>query len=431
MDIEKHISELSHESKNKRTFAVEKLCGGEPAVILPKLADVILNVGTEETVSACFDIIDHFEASAPMADVRMDGWFEKIASHISHYDEICEVMGERFLAYSFVLSIQIQSLMVDPMSPANTAINFTIGNDQVQTLSLGEFKVRVVQTLVRDERLPVQPSLPFHTETAVAVVGGRNILLAPLFGISIERVIITNLPPALPRYLVAFISKEGFNIAELNGFLEHIRDRLREDLLGTESEPFSIDLYAVQRAREAAEKGEHTKVIEILEAWPGILSVLQRAPIRQNLDDEQLALIGEGVCLLGEALEHEDQAPWSEELYKLGLQFIREGNAAARLFSNLGRILVRKEGFGEAIGYLRRALSLGCPPESVLPDLSHAFLKRDCLVAASALIEFCHASHYLGEFLAEDRTEVQRRLETAGITWNVPLPELSPVGESS
>ena len=425
MDIEKYITDLSHESKNKRTSAVEMLCEADPAAILPKLADVMLNIGTEETVSACFDIIDHFEASASMADVRMDGWFDKIAEHISHYDEICAVMGERFLAYSFVLSIQIQSLMLDPMTPANTAVNFSIGNDQLQTLSLGEFKVRVVQTLIRDERLPIQPSLPFPTETAVGVIGGRNILLAPLFGITIERVILISLPPALPRYLVAFVSKDGFSIADLNAFLEHLRDQLRADLLGTESEPFSIDLYAVQRAKEAAKRGAYNEVVEILEAWPGILSVLQRAPIRQKLDDEQLQLIGEGVCLLGEALEKENQSQWSEELYKLGLQFIREGDVAARLFNNLGKMLVKKEGYGEAIGYLRRAMALGFPLESILPDLGRAFLKRNCLVAACAVLELSHASEFSGEFLEEDRRVVRAKLESAGLTWDVPLVDLS------
>ena len=427
MDIDRLIADITSDSENKRISAVEKLAQIPPESVLPKLGEVILEVGTPEVVGACFDVMEKFESSVSMAEVRMDGWFDQISKHITHLEEITAVLGARFLAYSFVLNIQIRSLMLDPMTPANTAIHFTLNDETMQTLSLGEFKLRVVQALLRDDRLPIAPSLPLTTETAIAVLGGRNVLVAPLFGITIERVMVVGLPPTLPKYLVAFLTPDGFNIADLDSFHELIRDHLRSDLLGTEEQLFSLDLYAVERARKAASEGENEKVVEILEAWPGLLSVLQRAPIKKHLDEEQLRLIGEGVSLLGEALERTNQLQWSEELYKLGLQFVREGEMGGRLFANLGRLLVRKAAFGEAIGHLRRALSLGVSPEMVVPYLGRAFLKRDKVTAAAALLKFSEANGYVSDDMAADLAEIEGTLGDAGVVWDVPVPEPAEV----
>jgi hypothetical protein len=426
VDVDKLLKRLNSDSPAARREAMADLLSLAPETLIGPTADFLLAAESPDLCADCLDILDRCEASASLAEVRMNGWFLEIMGRVNNLADIIAVMGERLLAYSFILNIQIRSLMVDPMSPLNTAVHFMINDEQIQALSLGEFRLRVIQALLHENKLPVIPTLPFATDTAVAVLGGRTLLIAPLFDITLDRVIAASLDPLKPRFLVTFIFEDKFFIEELQEFNERIRAGLRRDLAGIAGQPFTLDLFAVQRAKEAADVGDHTLVIETLEAWPGLLSVLHRTAAAKNLDDKQLALIAEGVLLLGSALEKEGRAIWSEELYRLGLQFVRETKEAARLMANLGRLLVAKAAFGESIGLLRRALSLGEPEDEILPLLGRSFLKQEKWTAARALLERCETKGYAGENLASDLAQARLLFEEKGIAWAVPSQDVEP-----
>ncbi len=264
--------------------------------------------------------------------------------------------------------------------------------------------------------------LPLDGEGATDVLGGRILLLAPLYEISIDRVLLGSLNVAKPRYIVSYLADDGLHFSDLEDFAEEIRTRLRQDIAGLAEHPFTLDLFAVQRAREAAVVKDWDQVISALESWPGLLSMLTRTPVAKQLDDEQRALISEGLSLLGEALERRARSAWSEELYKLGLQFVREGESAARLFWNLGRIVFGKGDHGVAIGLLRRALELGHPEEEVLPRLGHAFLMQGKPVAAAALLERARAIGAEFLHLEADLNVVRDLLASRGVPWPVPIP---------
>lgn len=425
MEVEDLKDKTGNNAEQARRSALDALAAEPVEKIITQTVDLLL---TAESADACADyleILDRIEASAPMAETTMNGWFGQIARRVNNFDEIAAIMGERFVAYSFILNIQIRSLMVDPLSPANTAVHFVSDGNPMETLSLGEFKLRVVQALLHDNRLPPEtPSVPFRADAATALLGGRTLLIAPLFNIFIDRVILADMNPSAPRYLVTFVLDEKFHVEELPEFEERIRSAVRRDLTGMADHPFTLDLFAAKQAREAARQGEHLKVIELLEAWPGLLSVLHRTPTVKTLDDEQLALIAEGVRLLGEALEKEDRGSWSEELYKLGLQFVRETTEAARLMARLGRLLADRKEFGCAIGLLRRSLSLGLSEDEVLPLLGRSFLKQEKFVAARALLEICRARNYTAHHLDEDLAEAGQAFERLGVLWDVPVVEI-------
>lgn len=423
MDVEKLIDRLGDNAESVRRAAMDALYELPPEQLLPSVSALLLTSESGDVCADCLDLLDRFEASASLADVRMDGWFKQIASRVNNLAEISAVMGEHFLAYSFILNIQIRSIMVDPMSPSNSAVHFIVDEGQMQTLSLGEFKLRTVQALLHENRLPQVPSLPFLKDAAVALLTGRTLLLAPLFGISIDRVILADTNRKSPAYLITYISDEKFHVETLRDFEERIRALLRHDLAGMAEEPFTLDLFAVARAREAARGGDTLHVIEILEAWPGLLSVLHRTAAFRSLEEEQLALIGEGVCLLGEALEKESRIEWAEELFKLGLQFVRETKEAGRLMANLGRLMAHRDRFGEAIGLLRRSLSLGHAEAAVLPLLGRAFLKQEKFVAARALLEKCQALGYSGQYLSADLAEVRPLFQSVPTPWDASVPE--------
>ena len=425
MDVDKLIDKLGNDTDAIRRTAMEALAGMPPEKTLAQVASLLLRCESGDVCADCLDLLDRFEASASLAEIRMDGWFDQIAGRIPNLSDIAAIMGEHFLAYAFILNIQIRSLSVDPLSPANTAVHFSGGDDRVQVLSLGEFKLRAVQALSKNECIPMPPALPFTTEAATALLGGRALLLAPLFHISVDRVILADPNPEHPEYLITFISDGRFHVESLPEFEERIRASLRADLSGMAEQPFTLDLFAVARAREAAAVGNRLAVIEILESWPGLLSVLHRTTTAKSLDDEQLALIAEGVALLGEALEAVGRTLWAEELYKLGLQFVRETKEAGRLMANLAKMLISREGFGESIGLLRRALFLGVPECELLPLLGRAFLKQKKLTAARALLETCAARGYEGSYLDADLAEARQAFETVGTPWQVPLEEVA------
>ncbi|MCP4679490.1 MAG: hypothetical protein GY854_29165 [Deltaproteobacteria bacterium] len=388
--------------------------------VLGPVADLILEDSSDHVQAACLDLLERVGGVVSLSEIRADGWFEQFGGKIGQFGKICDVLGERFLAYSIILGIQIRSLMVDPRYAANTSVEFTSGDEQLQTLPLAEFRIRVVQAVMQGNRLPVDPSLPLRLDDATAIIGGRNLLLAPLFDISLEQLVLASLSTEEPRALVGYFSKDGFSFIDLRDFDELLRGKVRRDLAGTAEEPFKLDLGVVETARTAFKQGDMDKVIETLETWPGLLSVLLRTPVVHSLENEQREIIGEGMELLGTAFDGRDREAWIEELFKLGLQFVREGEIAGRLYHRLGKMLIKNDRHSEAIGFLRRANALGTPEEEIIPLLGRAFLKTDKVVAGTALLEHASAREILTTEFESDLSKARERLEDANLVWNVP-----------
>ncbi len=142
------IADLSSDSENTRTAAVSALQEMPLERFIEPLGELLLEEPSEETVALCLDLLERFDAVVSMAEIRADGWFDQVKSQISQIRELDEAIGEHFLAFALILNIQIRSIALDAGSPWNTGIQFTIKDDVVQTLSLGEFKLQVVQALL-------------------------------------------------------------------------------------------------------------------------------------------------------------------------------------------------------------------------------------------------------------------------------------------
>jgi hypothetical protein len=367
---------------------------------------------SSEVQAACLDLLDRFGASIELRGARADDWFEKIGEQIEGVRAIGEIMGPRFLAYSMILGLQIRSLSRDPNVPANTTVEFETGDGEPQALTLGEFKLRAVQALLRRRHEPPQVDLPLVDEDALRLIGSTALLLAPLFDLTIENVIVS--PEAPQRVIVGFVSNIGMSYLEWPAFEALLSQLVTADLRGAGEERFKLDLTAVGIAREAASRGDHAGVIRVLENWPGLLAALQRTPIAKQLAPQQVTLIGEGLLLLGGAFEVQGRDLWSEELYRLGLQLLREQSPSPELFFRLGLLLVAKERYGEAIGLLRRAHATGFEEEKVLPALGRALLRRGRKVAAGLLLERARSLGAGGDDIAADLSEVERAAIEAG-----------------
>jgi hypothetical protein len=402
------------------------LGGMPPEEVIRPVADLLVADSDPVVQSACLDLLERLGAAVTLAECRADDWFERIGEQIANFSAVVSVLGARFLAYSMMLGIQIRSLTTDPRSAANTIVEFETGDDQPQVLPLGEFRLRVVQALIQQKIEREPAALPLTPQAAAGLLGRTLILLAPLFEISLQRLVLASAPPAPTRSLVGFLSTGGFSFMELEEFERFVKQKVRRDLAGALEEPLRLDLGAVEHARGAAAAGDPEAVIGLLENWPGLLVTLQRTPMMHQLDSRQIELIAEGLRLLGDAFKTRGRRNWSEELYRLGLQFVREGQPAGQLYQCLGVLLCEDERFGEAIGLLRRAQGLGIDERQVCPHLGRAFLRRGKLVAAAALLEWSRASGLDSPELRSDLEDVHRQFAAANVSWDIPVSASPP-----
>ena len=59
--------------------------------------------------------------------VRTDGWFERIGEGIGSFQALCEIIGERFFAFSIIVGARITALTVDRRNPELSLVDFVVG----------------------------------------------------------------------------------------------------------------------------------------------------------------------------------------------------------------------------------------------------------------------------------------------------------------
>jgi hypothetical protein len=353
--------------------------------------------------------------------VRTDGWFERIGEGIGSFQALCEIVGERFFAFSIIVGARITALTVDRRSPDQTLVDFVVGLGEAegdlepQRLSLADFRRRLVGALLVEEgRGPPPPVRETDTEAIQLFIGVRYLLLAPLYGFSLRKLVVANGSDA-----ELIVSHDGSEEEyELDSFRARIRALVREELervaAGARS---AIDLSKVAEAEGAAIRQEWPKVIGLLGAWPAPLAIFLRTPEGQMLAPDARALISKGLGLLGSACVHLGEIEQAEEVFRIGIQYAQEGVAAAELFRRLGEALLQSDRAGEAIGPLRRALAFGGTPQEVMPPLARAFLKRKRFVAAYACLRDALEAGVGEREIAEELRSTESALGVALTAW--------------
>lgn len=316
-----------------------------------------------------------------LASVRADGWFARLGGGSAAFAQLCQVVGERFVAFSVVAGLRITALQIDARQPDRSMLEFGVGEDgPVQRMSVAEFRRRLANALVADEDASV--SLPEHpsAEDLSAYIGVRYVLLAPVLGIELESLRRDVDPPRLG------VRVDG---VEASLTVDELRDLVRERIR-LEAEryragaPFSIDLAVVPEAEQAAERGEPERVVALLGGWPGPLALILRTPEGIAIGAEPRAAIVRALGLLGSAYAALGRSDWAEDVLRLGIQWGGDGPAAADLFRRLGEAHITADRPGEAIGVLRRAIALWERAPLGDPDLE-ARRRRDRGDAYAAL----------------------------------------------
>jgi tetratricopeptide (TPR) repeat protein len=323
--------------------------------------------------------------SYDLAPIRSDGWLEQLAAEIPEFDELCRVVGRRFVAFSFIAGVRISAVAPDRASPHASTVEFAIGDaETVQRMPLSEFRERLGALLLADADeaylLPVAPA----TDDLRRYIGRRYVLLAPLFGIRLDS--LERTPDHEPVLVVDVNSgRESITVDELRDALQ---SAVRAEVARARpSGPFSIDFKKVPQAEEANRRGAYDQTIALLGAWPGPLSMFLRTPQGQALGASERSKLVRALGALGEAYVRTHQVDWAEDVLRLGIQFGQELPSAGPLFGLLGAARVETERYGEAIGLLQRAISLGADRAILLPDLARCFVKRGRYVAAAVCVE--------------------------------------------
>jgi hypothetical protein len=354
--------------------------------------------------------------------VRTDGWFERIGEGIGSFQALCEIIGERFFAFSIIVGARITALTVDRRNPDLSLVDFVVGASdgddglEPQRLTLADFRRRLVGALLVDDDRPAPPpTRETEIEVTQLFIGVRYLLLAPLYGYSLRRLV---LPPASGNPELVVLHDGVEETHDLDAFRYRLRAAVREELdraaTGGRS---AIDLSKVTEAEAASLRSEWSKVVQLLGTWPAPLAIFLRTPEGQMLTSDARGLIAKGLGLLGSACVHLGEIEQAEEVFRIGIQYAQEGVAAAELFRRLGEALLQSERAGEAIAPLRRALAFGGSPADVMPPLARAFLKRKKWVAAYACLRDALEAGVGEREIAEELRSTESALGVALTAW--------------
>jgi hypothetical protein len=321
----------------------------------------------------------------PLDAVRTDGWFERIGEGIGSFQALCEIVGERFFAFSMITGARITALTVDRRDSDRTLVDFSVWvpspdgpAQETQRLTLADFRRRLVGALLTEDDTGPAPTDPNDVEGLQSYIGVRYLLLAPLYGYGLHSLEIRDGHSELT------IVRDGEEQKhELDAFRLRIRGHVHDELERVASKGRgAIDLARVPEAEAAARAGDDPKVIDLLGSWPAPLAILLRTPEGQMLPSEPRATIAKGLGLLGSACVRLGDVTQAEEIFRLAIQYAHDGDAAADIFLRLGTAVLDDGRAGEAIAPLRRAAALGADPKAILPVLGRAFLDRRYYVAA-------------------------------------------------
>ena len=138
----------------------------------------------------------------------------------------------------------------------------------------------------------------------------------------------------------------------------------------------------VQEAEEAAARGDHVRVLELLGAWPAPLAIFLRTPEGQALSAEARCRIATALAILGSACISLGETEKGEEILRLGIQYAGDTSVAPEVYHRLGQSMMRAGRYGEAIGPLKRAANLGVSGGKIWLELASAFIERNRWLAA-------------------------------------------------
>ncbi len=332
-----------------------------------------------------------------------DGWFARFLADSPAFRDVCEIVGDRFVGLSLLTGVRISALTVNRDMLDASIIEYTPplvpGHDTDATTSirstLPEFRRNLMSwvSIVTDDAGGPHPTLrnrdpnaPFAEDDPTEIarrVGPRTMLLAALYDFRLLALYEGGGSPS--SVLFEFNGRSDEMV--LTAFRDLLLERVQSEPATREHKSESIDLSLVDPAEEALRSGDPGRVIELLGSWPAPLAHLMRTSEGQGMNPTVRATLARGLRILGSAFVREGRFEWGEEAFRLAAQWSPSDAETAEIFSAMGECAMLRDHPGEAIGVLRRALSLGAAPKSILPRLAKCLVLRHRYVAAMACIQ--------------------------------------------
>lgn len=343
--------------------------------------------------------------------IRTDGWFERVGEKVGSFESLCSILGERFFAFSLITGARVTSLTVDRRNPSASVVEFEVvgagarGEAVSQRLSLDRFRRRLVSALLAVEDEHPAPTRETDVEGIQMHVGVRYLLLAPLFGASLQELDCRG-PVSKVRLLQDGEPRE----MTLPDFRATLRRWVLEEFERTsaQAEPgrSGLDLGVLPEAEQAALQGDDVTVIRLLGGWLMPLSFYLRTPEGKALTPELRGRLGGALGLLGTSLIRQGDAETGHQSLRLAVQYAVDTKDAGDAYARLGTAYLQAGRHAEAIAPLRRAVQLGARAAQVWPALGAAFFAEGRLLAAwGATVAALEAG--VGD---DDVAELRRRL---------------------
>lgn len=348
--------------------------------------------------------------------MRTDGWFERIGEDIGSFAALCDIVGERFVAFSLITGSRITALSVDRRNLDASLVDFVVGGGgdagpdgdvEPQRLTLGEFRRRLVMALLAEDEAAPAPTRESDLEGLQLHIGVRFLLLAPIYGYVLRSLDVEGQASLLT------VTRDGEEERHvLASFRSRLRAHVREELdrAAGGSNRGVIDLSRVAEAEAAAERGEHAKVRQILGAWPAPLAIYLRTPDGQMLAPEARATIARGLAILASSCGMLGDPESGDEIFRLAVQYAQDGAMAAEVFRRLGESLLGQDRPGEAVAALRRAINLGAKGDRVWPELARAFVARRRYLAALTCVREARAAGATAAAVSESEGALRQAL---------------------
>jgi tetratricopeptide (TPR) repeat protein len=323
------------------------------------------------------------ERAYDLEPVRADGWFDRVIAGVPALERLCRSAGEALVALSLAAGFRIVSAAMDRVSGEVSQLSWVRdlpdGGEAPGSGDAGRLRSEVLAALLGEpdasEPLPEEPDA-----TALrACLGPRYVLLAPLFGLTLRRLLCE--PLSEPRVVVGHDGIE--EIVPLRQLQRFLRARVVEVLQGERARGgVSIDLEQAEQAREALAQGHPEDAVARLAGWVGPLMTYHRTAEGAALEPRVRAQLARALGTLGAALLELKRAEEAEETLRLALQYAHDNDAAPELYRTLGRVLLTQGRGTEAIGPLRRARVLDPAAGETLVDLARCYLAAGRAVAA-------------------------------------------------
>jgi tetratricopeptide (TPR) repeat protein len=358
-----------------------------------------------------------------LESVGSNNWFNQLGKEIPGFEQLCEILGERFVAFAFISGIRVSAISYDRENPDGSLVDYYDEDGKhFEQVRLSAFRERLTNALLADTQQPINlPEKPTVSDIRL-FIGHKYLLLAPIFGITVLGFYFGGAKsPSV--FLEIGDSEEELTI---NGFRDVLEESVRSELSRSRSDSaFSIDFKNIPEAEAANAVGDYEHTIELLGTWPGPLSMFLRTQEGQMLGELEKATLADALGILGKAYLETRQMEWAEDVLRLGVQWGQDSDRLGDLYLLLAEARLSDERYGEAIGLLRRALVVGASKLVVLPQLARCYAKRKRYVAAAICIDEAISNDVDPESIKEIRDEVHQVLGEAykNFRKKVPLEE--------